>query len=210
MSEYINQLLHYIAHHQNWAWAITFLIAMAESTLIVGLFVPATALLIGMGALIGAGSVDALPIMVAGAAGCVAGDAISYYLGQKIGRRGFTTGRMAKHKRWYARTRLFFMKYGVYTVFIGRFIGPLRSLVAGVAGMLGVDKVKFYIANVLSACIWAPLWIMPGYFGLKSFTNFKQYIHEPVFWTIVSVLVLIIIISGIWFYMRKKNRTTQA
>lgn len=207
MSEYIHQFLSYTQQHQNWAWAITFLITFVDSTLIIGLFIPSTALLIGVGALIGADSVPVLPILVAGAAGCLAGDTISYYFGKKIGRRAFASGPFAKHRRWYAKTRLFISKYGMSSIFIGRFIG-MRSLIAGVAGMLNINKVKFYIANFLSACIWVPMWVMLGYMGLRWLREFKNFVNKPVFWVVVFVLILVI--AGVWFYIHKRKCATKS
>jgi membrane-associated phospholipid phosphatase len=48
------------------------------------------------------------------------------------------------------------------SVFIGRFVGPVRALVPVVAGMFGVTPLRFTIANVLSAIGWAPIYMLPG------------------------------------------------
>ena len=56
----------------------------------------------------------------------------------------------------------FFAKYGEASVFIGRFFGPLRAIVPLTAGMMNMPTGRFYIANILSAFVWAPALI---YFG---------------------------------------------
>ncbi len=40
---------------------------------------------------------------------------------------------------------------------IGRFFGPVRATVPLVAGMMGMHRRRFQIANILSAIIWAPV-----------------------------------------------------
>src|SRR5690606_2423485 len=56
----------------------------------------------------------------------------------------------------------FVNKYGVMSVFMGRFVGPVRALVPLVAGMLGMRPLQFYIANIASAIGWAPVYMLPG------------------------------------------------
>jgi membrane protein DedA with SNARE-associated domain len=45
---------------------------------------------------------------------------------------------------------------------MGRFFGPIRAIVPLVAGLLHMPPHRFYIANVLSALIWAPAYLLPG------------------------------------------------
>src|SRR5438874_291886 len=53
--EYLQPYLDYFSQHPAWATAIVFLIAFGEALLIIGLFVPSTAVLIGGGMLVGTG-----------------------------------------------------------------------------------------------------------------------------------------------------------
>ena len=53
MLDYIQPYLDYFSAHPGWAIAIIFLIAMGEALLIIGLFVPSTAVLVGAGILVG-------------------------------------------------------------------------------------------------------------------------------------------------------------
>ena len=47
--EHIQPYLDYFAQHPGWAIAVVFLIAFGEALLIIGLFVPSTAVLVGAG-----------------------------------------------------------------------------------------------------------------------------------------------------------------
>ena len=61
-----------------------------------------------------------------------------------------------------ARARLFFYRYGFASVLIGRFLGPIRSTIPTVAGVMGMAHGRFQLANVSSAILWMPLMLAPG------------------------------------------------
>ena len=42
-----------------------------------------------------------------------------------------------------ARARLFFYRYGFASVLIGRFLGPIRSTIPTVAGVMGMAPVSY-------------------------------------------------------------------
>jgi membrane protein DedA with SNARE-associated domain len=50
-------------------------------------------------------------------------------------------------------------RWGVLSIFIGRFFGPLRAAVPLVAGILEMPYWTFQIANFISAfvCVWSLL-----------------------------------------------------
>ena len=56
----------------------------------------------------------------------------------------------------------FFDRYGILSVALCRFVPVLRSTVPLVAGMAGMRQLRFVMANVASAFVWAPLHIYPA------------------------------------------------
>ena len=69
--DYIQPYLDYFSANPEWAIAIIFLIAMGEALLIIGLFVPSTAVLVGAGVLVGTGNLQFWPVFIATADGVV-------------------------------------------------------------------------------------------------------------------------------------------
>ncbi|HET8995766.1 MAG TPA: hypothetical protein VFN42_03780, partial [Acetobacteraceae bacterium] len=65
------------------------------------------------------------------------------------------------------RGHAFFQRWGVGSVFLGRFFGPLRSVVPLIAGICGMPQLLFQLANVSSALVWATLILAPGVFGVR-------------------------------------------
>src|SRR5690606_10246184 len=109
-----------------------------------------------VGGLIGSGTLAAAPIIAWGIAGAVLGDAISYYIGHLLGPKIVRSWPLKKQRRAVARARYFFYKYGMLTIFAGRFLGPLRSIVPSVAGVMRMPHWRFQIANIASALLWIP------------------------------------------------------
>lgn len=82
MTELFQQLLDWVALHPHWSSALIFLISMAESLAIIGLIVPGVAIMFGIGAMIGAGSIEFGSAVSWAVAGAVAGDGLSFWLGR--------------------------------------------------------------------------------------------------------------------------------
>jgi len=78
---YLNTLLAFITHHSALAYGTVFLISLSESLALVGLIVPGTVIMFGVGAIVATGSLGLKPVLLLAAAGAVVGDGISLWLG---------------------------------------------------------------------------------------------------------------------------------
>jgi membrane protein DedA with SNARE-associated domain len=160
------QMLAFVKANATWASAIVFLFAFGESLAVVGIFVPATLILIGIGALIGASDIEFWPVWAGTAAGATAGDAVSFWFGYLFKDRARTVWPLSSHPQMYQRSERFFRKWGVWALFIGRFFGPVRGMVPLVAGVFEMPLVLFMMANIASAMIWAFVLLAPGFAAL--------------------------------------------
>lgn len=204
MDAYIDQIGQFIQSNQEWAGPITFLLTLGESLLIVGLFIPATALLLLTGGLIGAGTLSPWNILAWGIAGAILGDALSYAVGRWLGpsmlrRWPFNTQRTAV-----ARARLFFSRYGFASVLMGRFLGPIRSTIPTVAGMMGMKHARFQLANVLSAIAWLPAMLAPGFIAARSVDAAQGSEHAGLILGAVASVVVGIGLAAV--FMRKRQQ----
>lgn len=166
LHEITHTIMQFIENHQMWTLPIIFLLAFGESLAIISLLVPATAILLGAGALIGAGVISFIPVLIAASAGAIIGDWLSYWLGKYYHQTVITTWPLSRHPKLIYRAEQFFHRYGTLGVFIGRFFGPLRAIVPLIAGTMHMPTTKFNIANITSAPIWAFVLLAPGAFGV--------------------------------------------
>src|SRR5436853_3161927 len=84
IEDYGHQVVEFVRAHEAWAAPIVFALAFGESLAFVSLILPAWAALVGIGALLGAGGIDFVPVWVAGAVGAALGDWLSYWVGTKF------------------------------------------------------------------------------------------------------------------------------
>lgn len=168
MDELIPRATAFIAQHGLWAGPIVGVLAFGESLAVVGLFIPATALMIAVGGLVGAGVVDPWWIIGWAVVGAAIGDWISFAIGRRIGPSAYRRWPLKNHRPMVARARLFFRRFGFLSIFAGRFLGPIRATIPLVAGVMEMDYRRFQIANVTSAILWVPVMFAPGYFAVKT------------------------------------------
>jgi membrane protein DedA with SNARE-associated domain len=151
-----------VRDHQAWAPVVVFILAFGESLAFVSLLLPATAILLGVGGLIGAADIAFWPIWWAAALGAAMGDWLSYWLGCRYSYAIAHIWPLSRRPDLLPRGQAFFTKWGTLGVFVGRFFGPLRSIMPLVAGICAMRQVPFQIANIGSAIIWATGVLTPG------------------------------------------------
>lgn len=208
MEQFFVDLGEFIARHSAWAGPILGLITFGESMVLIGAFFPATVLMVTAGGLAGAGVIDPWSLLVWCIAGATLGDAVSYWLGRKLGPKAWRHPMLKKHKTGLARARLFFRTYGVLAIYMCRFMGPVRAFVPLIAGMTGMANRKFQIANFGSAVIWVPVMLAPGYLAAKGveILNFGGDGHG-----LGMVVLAVILVSGAaWFAWRAVRRKLDA
>ncbi|MGI5341424.1 DedA family protein [Streptomyces sp. CA-181903] len=92
-------------------------------------------------------------------AGAIVGDSIGYLIGRKGGKPllDWLGRKFPKHfgPHHVATAERSFHKWGMWAVFVGRFIALLRIFAGPLAGVLKMPYWKFLIANVLGGVVWA-------------------------------------------------------
>jgi membrane protein DedA with SNARE-associated domain len=169
LEDYAQQVVEFVRVHQAWAAPIVFMLAFGESLAFVSLLFPAWAALVGIGVLIGSGTIDFWPIWIAASLGAGAGDWLSYWIGLKIGPPVAHIWPLSRHTQLLPRGEAFVKRWGVLAIFIGRFFGPLRASVPLVAGVFQMPYWPFQIANFVSAFVWAAVLLTTGDVAGKIF-----------------------------------------
>ncbi|MCX5581447.1 bifunctional DedA family/phosphatase PAP2 family protein [Kaistia terrae] len=162
MNNWLQDFVELVAQHPHWAGVLVFVTAMAESIAVVGMFVPGTAILIGIGAVAGLGELPLWPILIWATLGAIAGDGVSYWLGHRYKEPIRSSWPFRQRPELFEKGEAFFHRFGSMSVAIGRFVPGVRAIIPVVAGVVGMSPLRFYIVNILSALVWAPAHILPG------------------------------------------------
>jgi membrane protein DedA with SNARE-associated domain len=152
----------FVEAHRAWTPVIVAVLAFCESVAVLSLFVPATVILVAVGALVGSTDLAFWPIVAAAAAGAALGDWVSYEVGRWLGPGAKMKWPLNRYPEMTAKAERFLGRWGVAAVALGRFFGPARALVPLLAGVLGMARLPFQLANVSSAAVWAFVLLAPG------------------------------------------------
>lgn len=191
---------------------LVLLISLVESLALVGLLVPGVVLITAVASIAGHQSIG-LPWMVSAAfIGAVLGDGISFKLGYHHHEQVTNRWPLKMHPEWLGRGTRFFQRYGIYSVFIGRFVGPVRPIIPLVAGMMRMPPRTFLWANLASAAVWAPAYLLPGYLLGRTWQqnfNLPPNVENAILIMAASVVVLAVVFSWLraqvgrhgWLYL---------
>ncbi len=154
--------LTWLAAHPAWAGFAIGLIALAESLAIVGLLVPGAVLMFMAGAAVGGSQLEIVPMLAWAIGGAVVGDGLSYWLGRHYRDQLRDLPVIRRYPGALQRAEALFQRHGGKSVVIGRFVGPVRPVIPAVVGMLGMPPGRFLFANISSALVWGPAYLLPG------------------------------------------------
>ncbi len=148
--------------------AAVFFIAFLEALVGIGLIMPGSVLTVFSGWLAFQGKAPVLMIMFAAGLGAILGDIISYWLGARYGVHLWRWRLLKKREGLLRLTELFFYEHGGKSVFIGRFLGPIRGLVPFVAGASQMRPAAFTLYAIISGIMWGISYPGIGYLGGTS------------------------------------------
>lgn len=158
----LKPFLHWLHLHPHWAGIAVFLIAFIECLALVGLFLPGIVMMTAIGSLIGTGILPFTSITLWAIAGAFIGDILSFSLGYHYHQHIRDLWPFRNYPTLLQKGERYFLNHGRLGIFLGRFIGPIRPVLPLIAGMMSMPPLRFLFADILSAIVWAPVYLLPG------------------------------------------------
>lgn len=199
MGELLDLVLHLDAHVASlvqtagpWAYLVLFAVIFCETGLVVTPFLPGDSLLFAAGAVAALGGLDVDLLARLLFVAAVAGDAVNYAIGKRVGRRAAHRWARPEHL---ARTEAFFARHGGKAVVLARFAPIVRTFAPFVAGMGAMSYWKFTLYNLLGAGLWVGGFVYAGYFfGAVPFVqeHFTLFVLGIIVLSVLPVLVRVI------------------
>lgn len=193
-------LQHIITQSLAWSLLAVGLVTFLESLALVGLLLPGTVLMASFGALIGSGQVALYPAWLAGIIGCLLGDWISYFIGWQFKGPLHRWSFIKRHQKLMDKTEHALHEHSMFTIIVGRFIGPTRPLIPLVAGMLELPVRKFLPPNIIGCLLWPPLYLLPGILAGVAIDVPENASSGLFKWLLL--LVAIVVWLGFWLIWR--------
>jgi membrane-associated protein len=211
LSQVVDALIHLSPESMNhlageigpWLYVVLFAIVFAETGLVVTPFLPGDSLLFAVGAVaaspgspVNLGLTAALLIVAA-----IAGDAVNYAIGLRIGPRVFSReDSWLLNKKHLAEAQRFYDKHGAKTIIIARFVPIVRTFAPFVAGIGRMNYGKFAAYNVVGGVAWVLTFLIAGwkFGGLESV--------QKNFHVVIVAIIVISILPAVFEFVRNRRR----
>jgi len=190
--EYVQPVTAWLKNHSEWSLLLTFFISFGESLAIIGSIVPGSVMMTMVGILAGTGIMRIDLTLLSATLGAIAGDGGSYLLGYSFSDKLLHIWPFKNHPQWLEYGKTYFVRHGGKSILFGRFIGPLRSIIPVIAGMMKMKRLEFLIANSISAVAWSIVYVGPGILIGAASSDLSAESAARLFF------VLLIVFLGIW------------
>ncbi|UCB52205.1 MAG: DedA family protein [Candidatus Zixiibacteriota bacterium] len=177
------------------------IIKFGYPALFVGSFLEGESALIASGLLARGGFLNLKLVVLIALTGTYIADVSIYFLGRSKGER--IIGKFPTARAYYPRAKTLFDRYGIWAVFITRYLYGLRLAAAATYGLMKMKRIKYLPFNFLSCTIWAILVGGLGYtFGVSLEVLIGQIKHYEM------IVVPLIILGGlsVWLVRRARSR----
>lgn len=180
------------------------LIIFAETGLFFGFFLPGDSLLFVAGLLSNSPHINLhvwwliLFVVIAAVSGTAVGYGFGYWAKDYLNRR---KENFFYKKKYLDITREVYLRHGMLTFVVGRFLPIVRTFIPILAGISKIDFRKFMIYNFIGAAIWVITMIMAGHLFGKAFPNLINYLE-----IIVAGMILVTAVPVILAWLRNRKR----
>src|ERR1700730_8741431 len=161
-------MIDFVGSHSYVAFVSVLILALSEAIPVIGTVVPGSTLILAISTIATAGNVKPWVLLIAAIMGAIVGDGLSFWLGHRYHREILRGWPLNRFPRLIERSAQFIRRHGVVSVFLARFTAVVRAFVPLVAGVVRMSSEHFYVANILSALVWAPLSYFLRYFSSTS------------------------------------------
>lgn len=189
-------------------YGILFAILFLENGLLPAAFLPGDSLLILVGVLIAKGTMSfgmTLAILTSAASlGCWLG----YIQGRWLGNTTLVKKWLGHlPDQYHQRAHQLFHRHGLSALLIGRFLAFIRTLLPLIAGLSGLNNIRFQFFNWISGLFWVGILTTIGYL-LGNSPLFQRYEDQLMSVLIMIPLALLIfgLIGSLIVLWRKKNQ----
>ncbi|MCW2475470.1 MULTISPECIES: DedA family protein [unclassified Symbiopectobacterium] len=176
-------------------YGILFTTLFLENGLLPASFLPGDSLLLLTGAMIAKGVMSFVPTMllltIAASLGCW----LSYLQGRWLGDTRLVKGWLLQlPAHYHQRAYHMFHRHGLVALLVGRFLAFIRTLLPTMAGISGLNSLRFQIFNWLSGFLWVFGIVTLGY-AISHVPLVKRY--EDQVMTALIILPIVLLISGL-------------
>lgn len=204
MHAYFHEFSQWLHIHPQWAAILTLIVSFLECIPVLGTVIPGSVIMTAIGVLIGSGIISFWLVVICCVIGAICGDSLGYSLGYYYKQSIKKRWPFNKHPEWLTRSQKFITSHGGKSIFMGRFVGPVRAFIPLIVGMLHFPPKKFFPIDIASAVSWAIAYLAPGtLLGMISL-SIPPAVATKMIIFVLLILALIWVITWITHAVSKK------
>ena len=193
----LNLIVHFLENYPHLSYLILFIGSFFETLIGPGFFIYGEFIFLAGSILAGAGFLNIWIVSLACILGGIIGDSASFFIGRVYGKK-LINSFIHKRNRFfneknYNKGRKFFDRYGVKSVFLARFLGPLSWVTPFIAGIAGVKYKKFLKYNIPGVALGIGQFLIVGYLFGFSYLMFLKKIKAYILLFLILVIIIFII-----------------
>ena len=155
----MNDTIQFVAHH---GYLLLFFWLLAEQA---ALPIPSVPLLLVSGALTRTGQLNFSSVIIYALAGCLIADNVWFRLGRRYSSKAvqFICKMSLEPDSCVRQTENIFIKYGLPSLLVSKFIPGLNVVAAPLAGGTGANYARFLVFDSLGSLMWIVSYVFAGY-----------------------------------------------
>ena len=159
MPNEIGDVIQFVLRH---GYVLIFFWLLAEQA---ALPIPSFPLLLVSGALVRTGGLHLPPLLAYAFAACAIADNVWFQLGRRYSSRAlqFVCKISIEPDSCVRRTENVFVKYGLSSLLVSKFVPGLNAVTAPLAGGSGASLAKFLLFDSVGILIWISIYVFAGY-----------------------------------------------
>jgi membrane-associated protein len=172
LSNLDGQIANFIAAHGNLVYLLLFLIVFLEIGVFPLFFLPGNPLIFIVGSFCKIGALSLIPAIVTLTTAIILGNLLSYQIGKLFGDKISSSNSPWANKNALDKTRVFYAKYGTFTLMISPFIAMVRTFAPFLAGVSHMSYRKYLFSSIVGGVLWIGILVSAGYiFSSISFVQ---------------------------------------
>jgi membrane protein DedA with SNARE-associated domain len=198
--ESVHRLLEFVIRH---GYSLVFFWVLAEQA---ALPLPSIPLLMAAGALARMGKLSLMGILLCGLLGCLLADVAWFQLGKWRGAKilRFICRISLEPDSCVRKTENLFVRFGLRSLLVAKFIPGLNAVAAPMAGASGVSMARFMAFDSLGALLWIGAYVSIGYVFTDQLEIAASYALQLGSWLIYFIAGLLAGWIGWKFIQRRR------
>jgi membrane protein DedA with SNARE-associated domain len=177
------------------------IIKFGYPALFLGSFLEGESVLIASGFLARGGYLNLKLVMLVALSATYMADVSLYFLGRAKGKGIITKFPIAR--AYYPKVKTLFDKYGIWAIFIARYLYGLRLASAATFGLMKMKRGKYLPFDFLSCTIWA---VLVGGLGYTFGASLEALIGQVKHYEKIVVAFIILVGLSVWLFRRAQSR----